>query len=109
MIDDQIDRFLAISRPGLIAALGSAPIFRGYCERKMQIERELAGIATMMRLAYDMDAADAWRYAGEARECVGHGAAYDAACAGRPFLLPWRGPDKPAEQAPTLRRTGVLL
>ena len=32
------------------------------------------------------------RYAREARVCVGSRRAYEAAAAGRPFMLPWRGP-----------------
>ena len=91
MTDDQIERMIADAPPSTWQALGSIPAVARYCERKMEEERETCGLINVMMTCY-MPQEDALRYAEEARACVGLGWARDAALAGRPYLLPWRGP-----------------
>lgn len=60
-------------------------------QRESEAERDAAKVVAVMSLL-GMAPVDAARYAQEARLCIGLASAYEAACTGRPFLLPRRGP-----------------
>lgn len=84
---------LMLSRGGLAIAAGAShtPMMQGHIRRTMEIEGEDARLAVVMG-CFHMPPQDGARYAQEARACVGSKQAYEAACTGHPFMLPWRGP-----------------
>lgn len=91
MTDADIDQMLAKGGLSLAMAMSHTPLMQAYVRRKAEAEREDYQIVAVMA-CFDMPAQDAIRYAGEARACVASRCAYEAACTGRPFMLPWRGP-----------------
>ena len=95
MTEANIDAILA--RGGLLMAadLSHTHMMQDYVRRKSEEEREDARLAAVMG-CYDMPSQDGALYALEARACVGSDRAYRAACEGRPFMLPRRGPRQPA-------------
>lgn len=87
-----ISRFDHIAR----REAGALSMVRGgfaqaFLQWKAEDERDAAKVVAVMSLL-GMAPVDAAHYAQEARLCVGLPSAYEAACTGRPFLLPRRGP-----------------
>lgn len=80
-----------MSRMAIAAGLSHTPMMQDRIRREMEAASEDARLAAVMG-CFDMPPQDGARYTREARACVGSRRAYEAACTGRPFMLPWRGP-----------------
>lgn len=87
---DDIERMLQQGGIGFALVASRIPEVQQYVAYRMQEEQHEARLAVVMT-CYGMSHADGMRYAREAMQFAGYENAYDAACAGRPFLLPWRG------------------